>query len=71
VRSAQTPENWLTFSGNLQGHRHSPLAQINRSNVAGLELAWLRQAPTIGRLQATPPVVDGVRTPHRSRFSSI
>jgi alcohol dehydrogenase (cytochrome c) len=60
LRADQTPENWLTFSGNLQGHRHSPLSQINRANVANLELVWLRQAPTIGQLQATPIVVDGV-----------
>ena len=62
VRSAETPENWLTFSGNLQGHRHSPLSQIDRSNVGDLELAWLRQAPTIGH--ATP---DAAKSAHRVR----
>ena len=58
VRAAQEPQNWLTYSGNLQGHRFSPLAQITRENVKDLELAWI--APTSSRVQSTPLVVDGV-----------
>ena len=58
VRAAREPQNWLTYSGNLQGHRHSPLAQITRENVKDLELAWV--APTSSRVQSTPLVVDGV-----------
>jgi alcohol dehydrogenase (cytochrome c) len=72
VLSAITePQNWLTYSGNLMGHRHSLLTQVTPGNVNDLELAWLWQAetkncsvPTCGtrdaQFQATPLVVDGV-----------
>jgi alcohol dehydrogenase (cytochrome c) len=60
INAARHPQNWLTYSGDLRGHRHSPLTQITRSNVSDLELAWLAQAPTNSEIQATPLVVDGV-----------
>lgn len=60
LRAADQPENWLTYSGTLDGNRYSRLEQITRQNVANLELAWLRQKPTNGRLEATPLVVDGI-----------
>ena len=28
LRSSQEPQNWLTYSGNLDGQRHSGLSQI-------------------------------------------
>jgi alcohol dehydrogenase (cytochrome c) len=60
VRADAEPANWLTYSGNLQGHRHSPLTQITRDNIGDLQLAWLTQAPTTSRVEATPLIVDGV-----------
>lgn len=60
LRAVDEPENWLTYSGTLDGSRHSRLEQITTENVASLELAWLRQEPTNGKLEATPLVVDGV-----------
>ncbi len=57
------PDDWLTYSGNLQGHRYSRLKQVTNVNVKQLELAWLSQAVTSNpndRLEATPLVVDGV-----------
>ena len=60
VRADQEPQNWLTYSGNLQGHRYSPLSQITKASVKDLELAWLSQAPTNSRLESTPLVVDGI-----------
>lgn len=59
LRAGEEPQNWLTYSGNVQGHRYSALTQITRANVKDLELAWLCQAPTNSRLEATPLVVDG------------
>lgn len=60
LRAEQEPQNWLTYSGDLQGHRYSSLTQITKDNVKNLELAWLSQAVTNSRLEATPLVVDGV-----------
>ena len=63
VRGAE----WPMYNRDLAGTRHSPLDQINASNVAELELAWsyrLGRNTTTGRLtggaESTPIVVDGV-----------
>jgi hypothetical protein len=65
------PQNWLTYSGDLSGQRHSRLTQVTPANVKDLELAWLWQAETKNctvatcgtidaQFQATPLVVDDV-----------
>jgi alcohol dehydrogenase (cytochrome c) len=51
---------WLTYSGNYQGHRYSPLDQINRANVANLKPLWVYQAVNPGRFETSPVVADGV-----------
>ena len=35
VNAAREPGNWLTYSGNYQGHRFSPLSEITPANVGG------------------------------------
>ncbi len=60
LRATETPQNWLTYSGNLQGHRYSPLANITATNVKDLALAWLSQTTTTSGQRSTPLVVDGV-----------
>ena len=57
--AAKEPGNWLTYSGNLAGHRYSPLAEITPANVANLKVKWAYQFPT-GHNQTSPIVVDGV-----------
>lgn len=54
------PGNWLSYSRTLDNQRHSPLDQINTTNVADLELAWVWQAKSLEKFEATPLVVDGV-----------
>src|SRR5690606_35652873 len=54
------PHNWLSYSRTLDNQRHSPLDQINTANVANLELAWVWQAKSLEKFEATPLVVDGV-----------
>ncbi|WP_414661043.1 pyrroloquinoline quinone-dependent dehydrogenase [Horticoccus sp. 23ND18S-11] len=61
VHAADEPGNWLTYSGNYAGHRHSPLAQITPANVGGLKAAWIYQArEAAGKLECSPLVIDGV-----------
>ena len=60
LRSQSQPQNWLTYSGNLQGHRHSPLTQVTPANVRNLELAWAFQALSLEKFEATPIALDGV-----------
>lgn len=60
LNAEQEPENWLTYSGQLNGQRYSRLDQINRMNAAELELRWAYQLPVLDRAETTPLVVDGV-----------
>jgi alcohol dehydrogenase (cytochrome c) len=60
LQSGAEPHHWLTYSGNVQGHRHSPLTQITPANVRDLELQWVFQAESLEKFEATPLVVDGV-----------
>ena len=60
IRNAdQEPGNWLTYSRNYQGQRHSPLAEINAGNVAGLRVEWAHQFPDPSN-EVSPLVVDGI-----------
>lgn len=53
------PGDWPTYHGYLTGNRHTPLTQINSSNVKELVLKW---AFPINHyvLEVTPVVIDGV-----------
>ena len=54
------PTRWLTYSGDYNGNRHSPLTQITPDNVDRLTPQWTFQTGTLGTFQTTPLVVDGV-----------
>lgn len=51
--------DWLSWRRTLDGQGHSPLDEINRGNVRGLQLAWVL-AMKEGSNQGTPLVRDGV-----------
>jgi alcohol dehydrogenase (cytochrome c) len=57
---AAEPGSWLTYSGNYQAHRFSPLKEITPANVAGLKVKWIYQIKGGGRFETTPLVADGV-----------
>ena len=52
--------NWLMYSGQYHGQRFSRLDEINRETVGRLRLRWVHQIPTLGQVQTSPLVVDGV-----------
>lgn len=63
IRTAGTrTDEWLTYSGSIDGHRYTPLADITPANVSRVRLRWVRQFETaeLGRRESTPIVVDGV-----------
>jgi len=61
IRNAEREAgNWLTYSGNYSSHRYSPLDQINAGNVTNLKPVWVYQIGSVGRVETTPLVVDGV-----------
>lgn len=60
----KNPTRWLTFSGDYNGQRHSPLKQLTPQNVSGLVPQWVFQTDLPGMagrgIENTPLVVDGV-----------
>jgi len=54
------PGEWPTYHGVLTGNRHSPLNQINASNVTNLAARWSFMIGSSRKLELTPIVVDGV-----------
>jgi len=59
----QDPSRWVTFSGNYNGQRHSPLTQVTPRNVHRLVHQWTFQTGTTTRgrgFEATPLLWDGV-----------
>jgi alcohol dehydrogenase (cytochrome c) len=58
--SKREPQNWLTYSGNNMGQRYSPLTQVAPQNVKNLEMAWLWQARSVEKFEATSIVLDGI-----------
>jgi alcohol dehydrogenase (cytochrome c)/quinohemoprotein ethanol dehydrogenase len=51
--------NWLTTGRTYDEQRHSPLGQINRTNVGRLALDWYDDLDTSRGQEATPLVIDG------------
>lgn len=60
--------DWAAYGRTALGGRHSPLVQITKANVDGLQVAWRyhtgeteagREGRKPARLSATPLVVDG------------
>src|SRR5215467_4462884 len=60
LHSSQEPQNWLTYSGNLNSQRHSGLTQISPANAGNLVLKWVFQSRSLDKHEVTPFVVDGV-----------
>jgi quinoprotein glucose dehydrogenase len=58
LRIAQ--RNWPSYGGAAKNNHYSSLAQINRSNVRKLAVAWTFDTQEEGGLQTTPIIVDGV-----------
>jgi quinohemoprotein ethanol dehydrogenase len=59
VRAAD-PGDWLAYGRSYDEQRFSPLAEIDRSNVSQLGLAWRYATGAPRGHEATPIVVDGV-----------
>jgi alcohol dehydrogenase (cytochrome c) len=60
LHASAEPQNWLTYSGNYSGHRHSALHQIEPANVKNLEMKWVFQAQSLQKFETTPLVVNGI-----------
>ena len=57
--AAGNGDEWLTYGGDYDERRFSPLDQINDGNVAQLGLAWSADLDTARGQEATPLMHDG------------
>jgi quinoprotein glucose dehydrogenase len=62
LTSLATAQNrdWSVYGGAPEGTHYSPLAQINKSNVKQLQVAWTYDTEEPGGLQTSPLEVNGV-----------
>jgi alcohol dehydrogenase (cytochrome c) len=62
IRSAGSkPDQWLTYSGSLDGRRYTPSSEITPNNVSRLRVRWIRQfGASASRIESTPIVVNGL-----------
>jgi len=60
VGSGKEPQNWLMYSGDYSGRRHSSLDQINNSNAKTIVVKWVYQTGASGKFETTPLVADGI-----------
>ncbi len=63
IRTAGSrPDQWLTYSGSLDGRRFAPLTEITPKNVARLRVRWVHQFDSTESYgsESTPIVVNGV-----------
>ena len=49
-------ENWLTYAGNYQGWRYSPLKQITPQNAGSMVPKWVYHVPNAKGLRSSPLV---------------
>ncbi len=61
LHAGNRPDEWLTYSGSLDGHRYSPLTEITPRNVTQLRVRWVHQFDTteLEKSESTPIVVGG------------
>lgn len=65
VHHSNQQADWPFYGGNAATQKYSPLDQINKTNVAKLQVAWRWKAQNFGKQpdinwQATPLMVNGV-----------
>jgi len=58
--SGQKQQDWPAYGGAPENNHYSKLAQINRSNVKRLAVAWSFDTEEEGGLQTSPITVEGV-----------
>ena len=58
--SSHRSRDWPIYGGSAENQHYSPLAQINKSNVKQLQVAWSYDTEESGGLQTSPIEVNGV-----------
>jgi hypothetical protein len=71
VSSGKEPQNWLMYSGDYSGKRHSSLDQINASNAKTIVAKWVYQTGATGKFETTPLVAAALSGCISARFHPI
>src|SRR5438552_830512 len=58
--SRREQRDWPAYGGALENNHYSTLAQINRSNVKNLAVAWSFDTQEEGGLQTNPLIIAGI-----------
>ncbi|MEZ4331321.1 MAG: PQQ-dependent dehydrogenase, methanol/ethanol family [Myxococcota bacterium] len=51
---------WLHYGGDHRGHRHSPIASLDKRNVGRLQVAWAMATGTQQQFEVSPIVYGGI-----------
>ena len=71
---SQDPNNWVMWGRTYDGQRYSPLNQINKENVGGLQVAWTFSTGVLRGHEGGPLVIGDtmwVHTPFPNKVFSI
>ncbi len=74
---ASVSGNWRSYGANEQGHKYSPLSQINRENVRDLRVAWTHHHADMARADTnmiayeTTPLALGGRLYFTTPFGRV
>lgn len=61
LEAGSKTDEWLTYSGSLDGRRYSHLTELTPANVSQLQLRWVQQFDSSEpKIEATPLVINGV-----------
>jgi alcohol dehydrogenase (cytochrome c) len=60
LRAGSNDANWLMYGRTYDGHRYSPLKQIDTKNVSRLLPVWTFQTGVLDGFECTPLVIDGI-----------
>ncbi len=59
-KASAARDQWLHYSGDYRGFRHSPLEDLNPENAKKLQVEWSFPTGTTGQFEVSPVVHDGV-----------
>jgi len=58
LKNESKPDEWLTYSGTLDGRRYTPLSQITSANASRLQLLWVHKFEDAAAVVAATPIVN-------------
>jgi PQQ-dependent dehydrogenase (methanol/ethanol family) len=73
-KQISNPANWAMQAGDMYNQRYSKLNQINKGNVAKMQVAWLFSTGVLRGHEGSPLVVDGtmyIHTPFPNKVFAL